>query len=139
MIISETFFQRNVFRPLVAGLAIAALVSVLGSTADAAATQGRVCKPSHVVGKGEHRSKIAATRMAIMDWQQKANAAHGANFKRWGRSLGRALNCSPPNPARSRNWRCSAVGKPCRPNFSSTREGPNVRSPKSRIKLRRQP
>jgi len=129
MIISEIFFQRHVFQPLVAGFAIAAFVSVAGSTADAAATQGRICKPSYVVGKGEHRSKIGATRLALMDWQQKAEAAHGANFRRWSRSLGRALNCSPPNPARSRKWRCSAVGKPCRPNFSSTREAPNVRSP----------
>lgn len=128
MIVRETFIQRYIVLPLVSGIATAALVSIVGSTAEAAATQGRICKPSQVVGKGEHRARNASRRMAVVRWQEKALAAFGPNYAKWSRSLGRALTCSyHVRPGVNKTWRCRARSRPCRLDLPATQHRPRLK------------
>lgn len=107
--------------------------------ATAAAGPGLVCRQPGLAATGNHRIRNASWRMAVRGWIDKVAANHGAAFARWSRSLGQKVTCSHGVLNGRPNWRCVARSVPCRLRLPVTQERPNLRSPKSRIKLRRQP
>ncbi len=79
-----------------------------------AALPGLACKGTVVEGKGSHKTRPVARKIALREWYDKVAASYGAAYASWSRAGAKNLSCSYNPVPGTFPWSCRARARPCR-------------------------